>query len=67
MSDQDFEIKDRQKSDLPDFLKKRQKMGKPAQARQAAAFNRIIHVDTIYTHNKSGKTILVITDDARTH
>ncbi len=51
MSDQDFEVKDRQKSDLPDFLKKRQKMGKPAQERQAAAFNRIVHVNTINTHN----------------
>jgi hypothetical protein len=41
-------------------------VGKPAQDRQAAAFNRIVHVDTINTHSKSGKTILVITDDART-
>jgi hypothetical protein len=41
-------------------------MEKPAQERQAAAFSRIIHVDTINTHNKPGKTILVITDEDQT-
>jgi hypothetical protein len=66
MNDLDFEIKDRQKSDLPDFLKKRQKMVEPGQVSQAAAFNRIVHVDTIDTHTKPGKTIIIITDDSQT-
>jgi hypothetical protein len=66
MNDQDFEIKDRQQSDLPDFLKKRQKMVEPGQVSQAATFNRIVHVDTIDIHTKPNKTIIIITDDSRT-
>ncbi len=41
-------------------------MVETGQVSQAAAFNRIIHVDTIDTHTKPGKTIIIITDDSRT-
>jgi hypothetical protein len=70
MIDHDFEIQDRQKADLPDFLKNRQ-MGKGREdLQQNRAFNKVIHVDLINAgtnSNKiSGETILSITDDTRT-
>jgi hypothetical protein len=70
MIDHDFEVQDRQKSDLPDFLKKRQTLEKQKDTNQDRAFNKTIHVDLINAdanlHEASGKTILSITDDTRT-
>jgi hypothetical protein len=66
MNDHEFEIKDKQKSDLPDFLKKGQNLAEPVQVSQAIAFNKIVHVDTINTHTKPDKIIFTITDDSRT-
>ena len=43
MNDHNFEIKDIQKSDLPDFLKKGQNLTEC----QDFAFNKMVHVDTI--------------------
>jgi hypothetical protein len=70
MIDHDFEIQDRQESDLPDFLKKRQTLEKQRDPDQDRAFNKTIHVDLINAdtnlHEASGETILSITDDTRT-
>ncbi len=70
MIDHDFEVQDRQKSDLPDFLKERQTWEKPEYPEQSQAFNKVIHVDLINTdlhlNEASGQTILSITDDTRT-
>jgi hypothetical protein len=70
MTEHNFEVQDRQKSDLPDFLKKKQTMEKPRCLDQDQAFNKTIHVDLINTTTNpseaSGKTILSITDDTRT-
>jgi hypothetical protein len=69
MIDHDFEIQDRQKADLPDFLKKRQTEGQENSGWDRA-FNKVIHVDLIdanrYLKEASGQTILSITDDTRT-
>jgi hypothetical protein len=70
MNEHDFEIQDRQKSDLPDFLKKKQKLEEPRRLDQDQAFNKTIHVDLINTQTNpdkvSGKTIISITDDSKT-
>ncbi len=65
MNNHEFEIKDKQKSDLPDFLKKGQNIAEPGQISQTVAFNKIVHVDTINTHSKPDKTIITIMDDSR--
>ncbi len=66
----DFEVQDRQKSDLPDFLKKRQTWEGQEDSEQNRAFNKVIHVDLInadlHLNEASGQTILSITDDTRT-
>ncbi len=66
MNDHDFEIKDRQRSDLPNFLRKGQNLEKPRHPRQDQIFNRNIHVDLIDTWTNPGKMIISITDDSRT-
>jgi hypothetical protein len=70
MIDHDFEIQDRQKADLPDFLKKRQTEEGPVNPGLNQAFNKVIHVDLInanlHRHVTSDQTILSITDDTRT-
>jgi hypothetical protein len=66
MNDHKFEIKDKQKSDLPDFLKERQNIAEPGRASQTIDFNIIVHVDTINTHTKPDKMIITITDNSRT-
>jgi hypothetical protein len=66
MNDHEFEIKDKQKSDLPDFLKKGQNIAEPGQINQIIAFDKTVHVNTIYTHSKPDKTIIIITDDSNT-
>jgi len=70
LNDHDFEVKDRQMSKLPDFLKKTQNLKEPGCLSQNPAFNRAIHVDLIDTQtnpgNTPGKTIISITDDSRT-
>jgi hypothetical protein len=40
MNEHDFEVQDRQKSDLPDFLKKKQKLEEPRLFCQDQAFNK---------------------------
>jgi hypothetical protein len=70
MIDHDFQIQDRQKADLPDFLKQGQtKEGQEDPVRNRA-FNKVIHVNLINAnlHRKeaSDQTILSITDDTRT-
>ncbi len=70
MIDHDFKIQDRQKADLPDFLKKRQMCERQEDTKQNRAFNKVIHVDLINADTNSNvtssKTILSITDDTRT-
>jgi hypothetical protein len=66
MNDHNFEIKDRQMSDLPNFLRKGQKLEKPGHTSQDKTFNKNIHVDLIDTHTNPGRTIISITDDSRT-
>ncbi len=70
MIDHDFKIQDRQKEDLPDFLKKRQMCGEQEDTEQTQAFNKVIHIDLINTDTDSNgtqsQTILSITDDTRT-
>ncbi len=70
MIEHNFKIQDRQKVDLPDFLKKRQiEEGREISGRDQA-FNKVIHVDLINANphgtNVSDQTILSITDDTRT-
>jgi hypothetical protein len=70
MIEHNFKIQDRQKADLPDFLKKRQiEEGRKISGRNQA-FNKVIHVDLINTipHGTkiSDRAILSITDDTRT-
>ncbi len=70
MIDHDFKVQDRQKADLPDFLKKRQVWEEQKDPDQKRAFNKVIHVDLIKADNDSneisGQTLLSITDDTRT-
>jgi hypothetical protein len=68
MTEHDFELQDRQSSDLPDFVKKKQTPEKTRCPNQD--FNKTIHVDLINISTNLGKapseTILSITDDSRT-
>jgi hypothetical protein len=70
MIEHDFEIRDRQKVDLPDFLKKRQIEEGREISGQDQAFNKVIHVDLIKADPHSttvpDQAILSITDDTRT-
>jgi hypothetical protein len=68
MIDHDFKIQDRQRADLPDFLKRRQVWEGHEDPEQNRAFNKVVHVDLINadTNESPGKTILSITDDTRT-
>jgi hypothetical protein len=69
MIEQEFEIKDRQRADVPDFLKKRQSEEGRENSRRNQAFNKVIHVDLINANlppDASDQTILSITDDTRT-
>jgi hypothetical protein len=69
MIEHDFEIQDRLKADLPDFLKKRQSKEGREISGQNQAFNKVIHVDLIDTNSPGTKisyrAILSITDDTR--
>ncbi len=64
MSEHNFETRNRQKSDLPDFLNMGQTdtiqthMGNPVN------FNKAIHVDTFCTTSMPEKVIITITDDS---
>ncbi len=70
MIEHDFEVQDRQKADLPDFLKKRQNEERQENPRRDQAFNKVIHVDLINANlhrpGASYQAILSITDDTRT-
>jgi len=70
MNNHDFEVKDRQQSDLPDFLKKKQNLEEPRRLDQDQDFNKTIHVDLIDTQidpsKAPGKTIISIMDASRT-
>jgi len=66
MNNHDFEIKDRQRSDLPEFLRKGQTMVEPRHISRTKNGSKIVHVDEISTHTKLGKTIISITYDSQT-
>jgi hypothetical protein len=70
MIEHDFEIRDRQKADLPDFLKKRQFEEERENSGRNQAFNQVIHVDLInadhHSPNASTRAILSIMDNTRT-
>jgi hypothetical protein len=69
MIEHDFEIQDRQKADLPDYLKKRQIEEGQDTSEQTQAFNKVIHVDLINACSPDtevyDQTIISITDDTR--
>jgi len=65
MNDHEFEIKDRQQSDLPEFLKKHQNIMELGPVSEITNFNKIVHVNTVNTYTNSGKSIIVITDNSR--
>jgi hypothetical protein len=65
MSEHEFELKDKQKSNLPEFLKKGKNDTTKIRASQPVTFNKTVHVDTIGT-NTSPTTIITIMDDSRT-
>jgi hypothetical protein len=54
MNNHEFEIKDRQKLDLPNFLRKGQNLERPEHTSPDEAFNKSVHVDLIDTHTRSG-------------
>jgi hypothetical protein len=70
MIEHDFKIQNRQKAELPDFLKKRQINEGDKISGQNQAFNKIIHVDLIKIgpHGTPfpDQSLLSITDDTRT-
>ena len=66
MNDHNLKIKDIQKSNLPNSLRKGQNMKKPEPTSQNKTTNKSVHVDTINTHTKPGKTIISIMDDSQT-
>ena len=70
MIEHDLEIQNRQKVELPDFLKKRQIEEEKGISGQDQAFNKVIHVDLIQTDPRSttvpDQAILSITDDTHT-
>ncbi len=70
MIEHDFEIQDRQKADLSDFLKKRQSKEGRENPGPDQAFNKVIHVDLInakiHRPEVPDITILSITDDTCT-
>jgi hypothetical protein len=67
MIEHDFAIHDRQKVDLPDFLKKRQIEEGQENTKPEQAFNKVLHVDLInanpHNNEPSDRAILSITDD----
>jgi hypothetical protein len=63
MSEHDFEIRDKQKSNLPDSLKTGQQKACQIPISKTEQFNKIIHVDTFSTVTTLEKIILTITDD----
>jgi hypothetical protein len=62
MSKQDFDIRNRQKSNLPDFLKMGQANTLQTHAGNTTNFNKAIHVDSFSTLRK---VIITITDDSK--
>jgi hypothetical protein len=66
MSEHEFEIRNKQESNLQDFLKKGQIDTKQVCASQPVAFNKTAHVDTFCTNSKMENAIITITDDSRT-
>ncbi len=66
MSEHEFKIRDKQESDLPDFLKRGPTNTTQVRASQPITFNKTAHVDTIRTNNKTENAILTIMDDSRT-
>jgi hypothetical protein len=70
MIEHDFEIRNRQRADLPDYLKKRQIQEGGEISGQDQAFNKVIHVDLIkadpHSNTVPDQAILSITDDTRT-
>jgi hypothetical protein len=66
MNKHDFETKDRQRSDLPSYLKKSQSLESPEPTSQDTAFSGTVHVDLIDTHTYPNETIVSIMNDSQT-
>jgi hypothetical protein len=64
MSEQNFETRNRQKSNLPDFLKMGQTDKLQTHMGNPVNFNEAIHVDTFCTTRMPEKVIITITDDS---
>jgi hypothetical protein len=62
MSEHNFKIKDKQKSDLPDFLKKGQNDTLQTHIGYPVKFNKAIHIDAFYTIKTPENVIITITD-----
>jgi hypothetical protein len=64
MSEHNFEIKDKQKSNLPDSLKNGQKEACQTHVGNPGRFNKTIHVEAFSTLRRPEKVIITITDDS---
>jgi len=63
MSKHNFDTKNRQKSNIPDFLKQRQTNTLQTLIENPVNFNKVIHVDALHTTEPPGKVIVTITDE----
>ncbi len=64
MREHDFEIKDKQKSDLLDFLKKGQKDALQTHVDNPMKFNKAFRIDAFWNLRMPEKVIFTITDDS---
>jgi hypothetical protein len=64
MSDHTFDIKNRQRADLPDFLKQKQTNILEKQVDNTLKFNKTIHIDTFWRTKQAVEAIDTITDDS---
>jgi hypothetical protein len=63
MSENNFNIKNRQTADLPTLLKQKQMVAKD-QSTSSLDFNKTIHVDTFQEDELSTQTMVTITDES---
>jgi hypothetical protein len=64
MSDHNFDIKNRQKADLPDFLKQKQTNIREPLIDNTLNFNKTIYVDTFWKTEQPVEAIVTITDES---
>jgi hypothetical protein len=64
MSEHPFKTRNRQKPDLPDFLKQGQTNALQTLIGNPVNFNKVIHVDSFHTREQPEKVIITITDDS---